>query len=66
MTTTLGAVRVALESYGAKALGLRAQYEMRRRLGLYLPAPRLPHVRDAAICDKQPWSDHRPISVTLP
>lgn len=25
----------------------------------------VPHVRDAAILDEQPWSDHRPISVTL-
>lgn len=25
----------------------------------------VPQVRDAAICDKQPWSDHRPISLTL-
>jgi len=42
----LGAVRVALESYGAKALGLRAQYEMRRRLGLYRSEPRVTHVAD--------------------
>jgi hypothetical protein len=44
--TRLGAVRVALESYGAKALRLRAQYEMRRRLGLYQAAPRVQHVSD--------------------
>ena len=42
------APRVALESYGPKALRLRAQYEMRRRLGLYLPEPRFPHLTDVA------------------
>ena len=47
--TGLSTVRVALESYGAKALRLRAQYEMRRRLGLYLHSPRVPHLRDAAL-----------------
>jgi len=36
--------RVALESYGAAGLGLRARYEVRRRLGLYRSAPRVPHV----------------------
>ena len=53
--TKLSAVRVALESYGAKALRLRAQYEMRRRLGLYLPAPRLPYVSDVATTVKSPF-----------
>ena len=42
------ALRVALESYGANALRLRAQYEMRRRFGLYRAAPRVPHLDDAA------------------
>ena len=36
--------RVALQSYGVTGLRLRAQYEMRRRLGLYLTSPRVPHV----------------------
>ena len=33
--------RVALQAYGVMGLRLRAQYEMRRRLGLYLSAPRV-------------------------
>ena len=53
--TKLDVVRVALESYGAKALRLRAQYEMRRRLGLYLPAPRVPHVRDVVSPARSPF-----------
>jgi hypothetical protein len=40
------ALRVALRSYGAKALRLRAKYEVRRRFGLYQAAPRVPHVVD--------------------
>jgi hypothetical protein len=36
--------RVALESYGMTGLRLRAQYEMRRRLGLYQALPRVMHV----------------------
>jgi len=39
--------RVALQSYGVVGLRLRAQYEMRRRLGLYLSSPRVPHVEAA-------------------
>jgi hypothetical protein len=35
---------VALDSYGVTGLRLRAQYEMRRRLGLYLTSPRVMHV----------------------
>jgi hypothetical protein len=46
--TKLVAVRAALESYGANALRLRAQYEMRRRFGLYQAAPRVPHLSDPA------------------
>jgi hypothetical protein len=53
--TKLGVVRVALESYGARALRLRAQYEVRRRLGLYLPAPRVPHVREVALPAHSPF-----------
>jgi len=51
----LRAPRVALESYGAKALGLRAQYEMRRRLGLYQAAPREPHVSDVPSNVRSPF-----------
>jgi hypothetical protein len=49
------AFRIALESYGAKALRLRAQYEMRRRLGLYLPAPRIAHLGDATQKSTSPF-----------
>jgi hypothetical protein len=44
----LRAPRAALESYGAHALRLRAQYEMRRRFGLYQAAPRVMHLEDVA------------------
>src|SRR5947208_17142608 len=43
----LNAPRVALQSYGVTGLRLRAQFEMRRRLGLYLAAPRVAHVAHA-------------------
>ena len=33
--------RVALQAYGVLGLRLRAQYEMRRRLGLYQSSPRV-------------------------
>src|SRR5512133_81721 len=36
--------RAALQSYGITGLRLRAQYEMRRRLGLYQASPRMQHI----------------------
>jgi hypothetical protein len=47
--------RVALESYGANALRLRAQYEMRRRFGLYQAAPRVPHINDTTSNNQSPF-----------
>jgi hypothetical protein len=52
----LRAPRVALESYGANALRLRAQYEMRRRLGLYQTSPRVPHIEDVSANAVSPFA----------
>ncbi|MBV8759641.1 MAG: endonuclease/exonuclease/phosphatase family protein, partial [Deltaproteobacteria bacterium] len=44
----------------------RARWLDAARVDYVLVSPALvPEVRDAAILDKQPWSDHRPVSVTL-
>src|SRR5215208_731879 len=47
--------RVALQSYGVVGLRLRAQYEMRRRLGLYLSSPRVAHVERAELQGVSPF-----------
>lgn len=44
----------------------RARYLDAARVDYVLVSAALvPHVRDATIGEKQPWSDHRPVSVTL-
>ena len=44
-TMLLRGPRVALQSFGVTGIRLRAQHEMRRRFGLYLASPRVPHVQ---------------------